>query len=59
LGTELEQHRLRYSQKIDEIAMNFGVQQAMRAQDSVEREVTVPRGARLRTAVSIEDGYLL
>lgn len=35
--------RKRYSNKIDEIAMTFGVDQAMRAQREVERTVVVPR----------------
>lgn len=37
-------HR-QYFAKIDEIAMNCGVQQAMDAQRMVERTVTVPRNA--------------
>ena len=42
LRDELRQLRSRYSDKIDEIAMGYGVQTAMEAQESVEREVNVP-----------------
>jgi hypothetical protein len=43
LQSELRQLRSRYSDKIDEIAMHYGVQAAMVAQEGVEREVTVPK----------------
>jgi hypothetical protein len=43
LRDELRQLRARYSDKIDEIAMNYGVQAAIEAQDGVEREVVVPK----------------
>ena len=53
--SDLDQLRLQYSQKIDEIAMTIGIQQAMEAKEHVERSVTVPRGARLPGAARIED----
>ncbi len=43
LRDELRQLRSRYSDKIDEIAMNYGVQAAMAAKEGVEREVIVPK----------------
>ena len=43
LRDELRLLRSRYSDKIDEIAMNYGVQAAMVAKEGVEREVTVPK----------------
>ena len=43
LRDELELLRQHYGDKIDEIAMTFGVQQAMEAQNEVERTVVVPR----------------
>ena len=47
LRDDLGQLRQRYSEKIDEIAMTFGVPQAMAAQADVEKNVTVPRGTKL------------
>jgi hypothetical protein len=41
---ELAELRALYFEKIDELAMTFGVQQAMETQRSVERSVVVPRG---------------
>ena len=35
--------RRHYGDKIDELAMTFGVEEAMRAKDDVERTVVVPR----------------
>jgi hypothetical protein len=43
LRDELRQLRSRYSDKIDEIAMNYGVQAAMDAKEGVEREVKIPK----------------
>ena len=43
LRDKLRQLRSRYSDKIDEIAMNHGVQAAIDAKEGVEREVTVPK----------------
>ncbi len=43
LRADLAQLRRHYSDKIDEIAMTFGVDQAMKAQEEVERTVVVPR----------------
>lgn len=40
---ELSQLRSRYANKIDEIAMNYGVQAAIEAKEGVEREVIVPK----------------
>lgn len=42
LRDELRQLRTKYSNKIDEIAINYGVQAAMVAVDGVEHEVRVP-----------------
>ena len=43
LRTELCNLRSRYNNLIDHIAMKYGVQAAMAAQEGVEREVTVPK----------------
>jgi hypothetical protein len=43
LRDELRQLRWKYSHKIDEIAINYGVQAAIDAQEEVEREVEVPK----------------
>jgi hypothetical protein len=42
LRGELENLRYRYFEKIDHIAMSFGVARAMIAKDDVERRITVP-----------------
>jgi hypothetical protein len=42
LRGELELLRKHYGDKIDEIAMTFGVLQAMQTRDEVERRVVVP-----------------
>ena len=42
--SELATLRRQYSALIDEIAMNFGVQQAMDAKEEVERKVSLPSG---------------
>ncbi|HEY1804673.1 MAG TPA: hypothetical protein VGG45_09335 [Terracidiphilus sp.] len=43
LRDELALLRKHYGDKIDEIALTFGVDQAMRTQNQVERTVVVPR----------------
>ncbi|MGP8251204.1 MAG: hypothetical protein ACLQHF_04170 [Terracidiphilus sp.] len=43
IRNELCKLRSRYTGKIDEIAMNYGVQAAIAAQEGVEREVSVPK----------------
>ncbi len=43
LRADLAQLRKHYGDKIDEIAMSFGIDQAMKAQEEVERTVVVPR----------------
>jgi hypothetical protein len=43
LRRELMQLRKHYGDKVDEIAMTYGVVQAMKAKEEVERTVTLPR----------------
>jgi hypothetical protein len=43
LRADLSLLRRHYGDKIDEIAMTFGVEEAMKAKDQVERTVVVPR----------------
>jgi hypothetical protein len=43
LRNELALLRKHYGDKVDEIAMTFGVEQGMKAQSEVERTVVVPR----------------
>ena len=57
LRSELAGLRRRYSQKIDEIAMTFGVQNAMKAKDEVERTVAIPLGMKPLMTQG-EDGQL-
>jgi hypothetical protein len=40
---ELGRTRNLYNNKIDEIAMNYGVQAAIQAKEGVEREVSIPK----------------
>lgn len=53
LRTELENLHALYLDKVDVIAMRFGVQEAMEAQKEVERTVKVPRS--LMPAISPDD----
>ncbi len=46
LREELALLRQHYGDKVDEIAMTFGVQKAMEAQNQVERTVVVPRDVK-------------
>jgi hypothetical protein len=46
LRGELSGLRRHYSQKIDEIAMTFGVQCAIKAKEDVERSVAIPLGMK-------------
>ena len=55
LRADLADVRALYSRKIDEIAMSFGVQQAMDAQIFVERNVVVPIAARMPGTQHEED----
>jgi hypothetical protein len=43
LRADLSLLRRHFGDKIDEIAMTFGVEEAMKARDEVERTVVVPR----------------
>ena len=43
LRADLSLLRRHFDDKIDEMAMTFGVQEAMKAKDTVERTVVVPR----------------
>jgi len=52
LRSELENLRWRYFEKIDNIAMAFGVAAAMKAKDVVERRVTLPLREKLVDAAS-------
>ncbi len=47
LRADLAELRHQYSDKIDEIAMAFGVQNAMNAKEHVERTVAIPSGMDL------------
>lgn len=55
LHSDLAGLRSHYSHKIDEIAMTFGVQQAIDTQTDVEKKVEVPRSARLSDMFPDED----
>lgn len=47
LRGDLHQLNALYFEKIDEIAMAFGVQAAIDAKERVEREVNIPQGAKV------------
>jgi cbb3-type cytochrome oxidase cytochrome c subunit len=55
LRDELEDLRRQYSQKIDDIAMSFGIQIAMNVKEDVERTVAIPTDMDRSLAPS-EDG---
>jgi hypothetical protein len=57
LRAELVDLRRQYSQKIDEIAMTFGIQNAMNAKDEVERTVALPLGMDLSISPSEGDAF--
>jgi hypothetical protein len=59
LRDELAHLRMQYFDRIDEIAMTFGVQQAMNAQAEVESTVTVPRDVRLPELMADSGDFLL
>jgi hypothetical protein len=46
LRNELAGLRRNYSRKIDDIAMTFGVQSAIKAKEDVERAVAIPLGMK-------------
>ena len=56
LRDELELLRQHYGDKVDEIAMTFGVQKAMETQNQVERTVVVPRDLK-QFPVEIDDKH--
>jgi hypothetical protein len=56
LRDELELLRQHYGDKVDEIAMTFGVQKAMETQNQVERTVVVPRDLQ-QFPVEIDDKH--
>ena len=47
LRAELADLRCQYSQKVDYLAMTFGIQSAMDVKEEVERNVVVPLGMEL------------
>ena len=55
LRADLVKLRREYYRTIDEIAMTFGVQQAMDAQEDVECTVTLPLGIDLSHTLSGDD----
>lgn len=57
MGRDLERLRREYLGLIDEIAMNFGVREAMAAQEEVEHEVVVPRGINPPATQEEEDDF--
>jgi hypothetical protein len=54
LRADLALLRKHYGDKIDEIAVTFGVEQAMKAKEDVERTVVVPREMQLFTPSSLD-----
>jgi hypothetical protein len=57
LRADLALLRKHYGDKIDEIAMTFGVGQAMKAKEEVERTVVVPREMHLFTPSSVDTEF--
>jgi hypothetical protein len=56
LRAELKDLRLQYFQKIDDIAMTYGVRSAMNAKEEVERTVAVPLGMDLDLSITPSKG---
>ena len=52
LRAELADLRREYSQKVDYLAMTFGIQSAMDAKEEVERSVVVPLGMELDFSIA-------
>ncbi len=59
LRAELEDLRRQYSQKIDEIAMSSGIQNAIDAKEKVERAVAIPLGMDLSIEPDRDGNYLI
>lgn len=59
LRDELARIRAQYFERIDDIAMTYGVQQAMDAQQDVERSVTLPRITMIRDSEEEGGDFLL
>jgi len=57
LRADLDLLRKHYGAKIDEIAMTFGVEEAMKAKEEVERNVSVPREMGLFTPSSLDEEF--
>lgn len=55
LRRDLARLRQQYADKIDDIAMNFSVQQAMDAKQFVEQTVMVPRGVAAPEVLAEEE----
>ena len=55
LRAELDDLRTRYYDKLDQIAMAFGVSTAVQIKDEVERRVTLPLNCNLAEAVVQQD----
>jgi hypothetical protein len=55
LRAELENLRRQYSQKIDDIAITFGIQNAIDAQEEVERAVAIPLDMDMRATPSEDE----
>jgi len=55
LRAELEDLRTRFNNKLDQIAMAFGVAAAVQIKDDVERTVTLPLNCNLAEAVVQQD----
>jgi hypothetical protein len=56
LRDELDSLRYRYYDKIDRIAMAYGVPEAMIARDEVERRITIELTKNLAEAVAADEG---
>lgn len=57
MNRDLVRLRREYSLLIDDIAMNFGIPQAMDAKEVVERNVVVPKGIKPPEGGVHEDGF--
>jgi hypothetical protein len=55
LRADLALLRKHYHDKVDEIAMTFSVEQAMKAKEEVERTVVVPREMNLFSSMSLDE----
>jgi len=59
MNRDLARLRREYSVLVDDIAMSFGITEAMEAQEDVERNVVVPKGIKPPARREIEENFAI